>query len=558
MKHLLLSLVFTISIFSVNAQESISQQSKIDAIFSKWDTQNSPGGTVGVIKEGKLIFSKGYGMANLDYNIPNQPKTVFRIGSTSKQFTAATIILLSQEGKLSLEDTLIKFFPNFPSYANDVTIQHLLNHTSGVRDYLILARLSGLSADDHYTDKMVEKWLTNQQELNFKPGDEFLYSNSGYWLLSQIVKKVSGVSMAKYAEKNIFIPLGMHTTFFNDNHKQVVKNRASGYRPNKKGGYAIRMTNLDMIGDGGVFTTVEDLAKWDASFYNSKTLNQDFWNQMTKVGTLNNGDKINYAAGLSIANNKGLKMIHHSGAFVGYKAEMLRFPEVQFSVIVLANRADSDPTQMAQRIANIFLKDEFKKEKRVVTKKPKTKSKKNVSIKLSKEELSVFVGDYWSEISKSSRKLIVKDGMLNYVRSNGRATKMRPIAKNKFQMIGPRVPVILDVNLKGKVKEFTLRVPNAEPLTFKVYKPVISYSATDLKTYSGDYYSAELDVVYSFKMKNNRIFLFVKGNPVGEVKSIKQNLLNISGRQTFEFNENRDMFRLSMLGRVKNVKFVKK
>ena len=159
--------------------------------------------------------------------------------------------------------------------------------------------------------------------------------------------------MAKYAEKNIFIPLGMHTTFFNDNHKQVVKNRASGYRPNKKGGYAIRMTNLDMIGDGGVFTTVEDLAKWDASFYNSKTLNQDFWNQMTKVGTLNNGDKINYAAGLSIANNKGLKMIHHSGAFVGYKAEMLRFPEAQFSVIVLANRADSDPTQMAQRIANI-------------------------------------------------------------------------------------------------------------------------------------------------------------------------------------------------------------
>jgi len=178
MKHTIVILIIAIRIFSANAQEQISQQTNIDNIFSKWDSPNSPGGTVAIIKDGELIFTKGYGMANLDYNIPNEPKTVFTIASTSKQFTAASIILLSEQGKLSLEDTLMKFYPNFPDYANEVTVQHLLNHTSGVRDYIILARLSGFTAEDYYTNEIVEKLLTNQQELNCTPGDEYLYSNS--------------------------------------------------------------------------------------------------------------------------------------------------------------------------------------------------------------------------------------------------------------------------------------------------------------------------------------------------------------------------------------------
>ena len=282
MKHKILSLIFAISIFSAYAQSSIPQQARIDSIFSKWDSPDSPGGTVGIIKEGKLVFAKGYGSANLDYKIPNKNKTVYRIGSTSKQFTAACIILLSQQGKLSLEDKLIQYFPDFPAYANNISIQHLLNHTSGIRDYLILARLAGLATEDHYTDKMVEKWLMNQQELNFNPGDEYLYSNSGFWLLGQIVEIVSGVSMAEYAKENIFIPLEMNDTHFHNDHKQIVKNRASGYRPSRKGGYSISMTTLDMIGDGGIFTTVEDLAKWDTSFYGSEIVNKNFWETMTK------------------------------------------------------------------------------------------------------------------------------------------------------------------------------------------------------------------------------------------------------------------------------------
>lgn len=558
MKHIIASLIIAISIFSANAQKSIPQQASIDSIFSRWNYPDSPGGTVGIIKEGKLIFAKGYGSANMDYNIPNESKTVYRIGSTSKQFTAACIIILSQQGKLSLEDKLMKFFPNFPSYANEISIQHLLNHTSGVRDYLILARLSGLTVEDHYTDQIVEKLLTNQQELNFTPGDEYLYSNSGYWLLGQIVKKVSGFTLAEYAEKNIFHPLEMNDTHFHNNHNQIVKNRASGYRPDRKGGYFIYTTTLDMIGGGGVFTTVNDLTKWDASFYNSKTFNQDFWTKMAKVGILNNGSKITYASGLNIITYKGLKMIHHSGSFVGYKTEMIRFPEAKFSVIILANRTDSNPTQMAYKIADLFLKNNYKKEKTTKPKSTNSKKKHIESILLAKEKLKAFEGAYWSTKNKSSRKLEVRNDTLYYVRGNGRATKMLPIAKNKFQMIGPRVPVVLEVSFKGKAKEFTVKPTNATPLTFVAYKPITSYNAADLDTYSGDYYSEELDAVYTLKTKKDRIILFVKGNPVGEVQPVMKDVLSVNSRQTFEFNETRDMFRLSMLGRVKNVKFVKR
>jgi CubicO group peptidase (beta-lactamase class C family) len=557
MKHTIFILIIAISIFSVNAQKSIPQEASIDAIFSRWDSPDSPGGSVGIIKDGKLIFAKGYGSANLDYNIPNESQTVYRIGSTSKQFTAACIILLSQQGKLSLDDKLIKFFSDFPAYANDITIQHLLNHISGIRDYLILARLSGLGSEDHYTDQIVEKLLTNQKELNFNPGDEYLYSNSGFWLLGQIVKSVSGVTMAEYAKENIFIPLEMNDTHFHNDHKQIVKNRASGYRPNRQGGYSISMTTLDMIGDGGIFTTVEDLAKWDASFYGSEILNKNFWKKMTQVGTLNNGEELTYASGLGVTTYKGLQIIKHGGSMVGYRSEMIRFPEAQFSVILLANRADANPTRMAYKIADLFLKNEYKKEKNTELINSDSEEGSLKPISLSKKELHGFEGEYWNSSKKISRKLEVINDTLNYVRGNGRATQMFPISNSKFQLIGPKTPIVLEVNATVNPKEFTMKSPN-EPLSaFVAYTPLTSYSASDLDTYSGDYYCAELDVVYTFKTEEDGIMLYINGNSVGSVEQVMKDLLSRNSRMTFEFNEIRDMFRLSML-RVKNLKFVKR
>ncbi|MFD2561463.1 serine hydrolase domain-containing protein [Aquimarina rubra] len=556
MKHISVILTLILCIYNVNAQNSIPQETSIDSIFSDWNKPETPGGALGIIKDGKLIYAKGYGAANLEYNIPNSPQSVFRIASTSKQFTAACIVLLSQQGKLSLGDKLIKFFPDFPAYANNITIQHLLNHTSGIRDYLSLASLSGLEDEDHYTDKTVMKWLANQEELNFKPGDEYLYSNSGYWLLGQIVNKVSGVSMAKYAKENIFDPLGMDNTHFHNDHTQIVKNRASGYSPSKQKGYSISMTTLDMIGDGGVFTTVEDLKKWDDNFYDSKILNQDFWNKMTTVGTLNNGEQITYASGLGIDTYKGLKTIQHGGAFVGYRAEMIRLPEQRFTVILLANRSDANPTRMAFQVADIFLKDEFKENDNAAT--DSNFTKENIkSISLSKDQLSAFEGTYWNNDDKISRKLEVRNDTLHYVRSNGRTTKMIPIAKDTFQWFISNPTIILKFDDSGSPKNFSLDIPGETLSNFRAYMPMDSFTDNDLKTYSGDYYNRDLDVVYTFKTEGKGMALYINGELADPIIPIMKNALTLAPFMIFEFNETNDACILSV-GRVKNLKFVKK
>ena len=242
----------------------------------EWNKTDVPGCALGIIKEGNLIYAKGYGMANMEYDIPNSANSVFRIGSTSKQFTAASIVLLAEKDKLSLDDNLKSLYPNFPDYAQKITIRHLLNHTSGIRDYLQISYLKGLRDDDYYKDDNVMKWLINQTDLNFVPGEEYLYSNSGYWLLGQIVKKVAGMNMAEFALKEIFEPLKMNNTHFHNNQTQIVKNRASGYVPDNNENFKISMTTLDMIGDGGIFTTINDIKKWDDAYYGTAVLSREF------------------------------------------------------------------------------------------------------------------------------------------------------------------------------------------------------------------------------------------------------------------------------------------
>ncbi|MBL4569275.1 MAG: beta-lactamase family protein [Flavobacteriaceae bacterium] len=346
-KHFLLLVLFSFSIISFG---QLKESQAIDSIFAQFNKADVPGCALGIIKDGKLIYAKGYGMANMEYQIPNDANSVFRIGSTSKQFTAACIVLLAEKGKLKLDNKLDQYFPDFPKYANSISIRNLLNHTSGIRDYLTISYLKGLGDDDYYKDNDIMNWLVNQSDLNFKPGEEYLYSNSGYWLLGQIVEKVSGKNMADFAQKEIFEPLGMNNTHFHNDHTQIVKNRASGYVPNGKDNYKISMTTLDMIGDGGIFTTINDIKKWDDAYYSSNVLKKEFWNVMTQQGVLNNGEVISYASGLGIGKYKGLKTIRHGGAFVGFRADLLRFPEQRLSIAIFANRGDASPSRMANKL----------------------------------------------------------------------------------------------------------------------------------------------------------------------------------------------------------------
>lgn len=554
MKKIIVYIFLTLLTGSVYGK--IPESNAIDKIFSEWDKPNSPGASIGIIKNGELIYARGYGMANLEYDIPNSPTSVFRIASTSKQFTAASIILLVEKGKLNLDDSLDKFFSDFPDYAKGITIAHLLNHTSGIRDYLTLSYLAGLNNDDYYTDVEVLKWLENQQETNFKPGEKFLYSNSGYWLLGQIVEIVTGENMAVFAKNEIFIPLKMTNTHFHNDHNQIVKNRSSGYIPNNNDGYQISMTTLNMIGDGGIFTSVEDMKKWDDAFYESKTLSQKFWEMMTKQGRLNDGEVLDYASGLRISEYKGLKTVNHGGDFVGFRADLIRFPEHKFSVMIFANRGDANPSQMGYKVADIFLKNKFQESESVESEKQNNKVS---SVKLTPKQLKRWQADYWYDEGSFSRKLYVKDNSLRYYRSENSEQKLIPVNENTFKMEGADNVVITFSENKDKIKTMSVVVKGRKPNVALEYQP-ISYSSEEMRTFAGEYFSRELNVTYHLRMADSELQLYINNKETSPMQAVKEKLLTNKDYGTFHFNQNKSgnivNFKLAS-GRVTNLLFVK-
>ncbi|WP_405604743.1 serine hydrolase domain-containing protein [Polaribacter sp. Asnod1-A03] len=548
-KYLLLLFLISFTIYSFG---QIKESQAIDSIFSEWNKKDVPGCALGIIKEGKLIYTKGYGMANMEYDIPNSATSVFRIGSTSKQFTAASIVLLTEKDKLSLDDNLKSLFPDFPEYAEKITIRHLLNHTSGIRDYLQISYLKGLGDDDYYTDDNVMKWLIHQTDLNFAPGEEYLYSNSGYWLLGQIVKKVAGMNMAEFARKEIFEPLEMNNTHFHNDHTQIVKNRASGYVPDNNENYKISMTTLDMIGDGGIFTSINDIKKWDDAYYESAVLSREFWNVMTQQGVLNNGEVIDYASGLMISKYKGLKTVRHGGAFVGFRAELLRFPEQKLSIAIFANRGDANPSRMANQVADILLKDKLIKKNVNIDKK--------VKFDVPKEEFQQgqLVGDY--EIQPGVvLNLSIKNDSLNVLQTWDKLSyTIVKVSGNTFQISGNENLSFSFSNVKDGFTQ-TLKVLQGDSETIAERKKEIDTSGINLKDYTGSYYSKELDVNYNFEIENEILIVRIE-NTQSIIECTISDLDQFStelGLVRFQQKDGQvSGFELDS-GRVKNLKFKK-
>ncbi|MCG8375133.1 MAG: beta-lactamase family protein, partial [Chlorobiales bacterium] len=289
----------------------------MDKLFSQWDTDKTPGAVIAIVRDGKVLYEKGYGMANLELNIPLTPEAVLRTGSVSKQFTAACVAKLVLQKKIDLDDAIIKYFPELPKAVyGDVLVRHLVHHTSGVRDYLRLAYLAGFSDFAYYTAEEALGKLVKQKSLNFKPGDEFLYSNSGYMLMALLVERVSGKTLNEFAREHFFDPIGMKSTQFYEDHTRIVRNRADGYAPTPTG-YRIHMTTLDIIGDGGVLTTVKDMVLWMEALQGRGPLDRELLEMMTTTEPLNNGEENDYAFGLGVMTYRGKKMISHGGAFVG-------------------------------------------------------------------------------------------------------------------------------------------------------------------------------------------------------------------------------------------------
>lgn len=407
---------------------------KVDKIFAEWDKPTSPGCALGVLQSGKFIYERGYGMANLDYDIPNSPKLVYYVGSDSKQFTAASIGLLVLDGKIALTDDIRKYIPEMPDYGTPITIDHLIHHTSGIRDIYGLMSLGGLRIEDVFSDSEAVALIARQKELNFKPGDDYLYSNSGYFLLAQIIKRVSGKSLREFADARIFQPLGMTHTHFHDDPGHVMKGRAMSYESDGHGSYRISyLQNFDKIGAGGLYTTVEDLRKWDENYYTHQVGGDALQKLIHTRGILNKGDTLTYAFGNNVSTYRGLRVDEHGGSLMGYKAEILRFPDQHFSVLATCNLGSINPGPLAEQVADVFLgaKMAAKTDRQVAAR----RGQRDVALaaELSPAELAAYTGDYYSDEVDATYHIAAENGMLVLSARHVPTQKLSSTARDVFR-----------------------------------------------------------------------------------------------------------------------------
>jgi len=510
--HSVLSALLLLANASASPPASAADvRAKVDAVFREYDRSDSPGCALGVYRDGRIVYERGYGMANLELGVANSPQSVFDIGSTAKQFTAFSIHLLARDGKLSLDDDIRKWVPEVPSYGRTITIRHLLHHTSGLRDYIEAMSLQGVQEADWTTDEDALSAISRQKAPNFAPGEEYLYSNTGYFLLSVVVRRASGQSLRDFAQDRIFGPLGMRHTQFDESHSRIIPNRATGYAKADGGGFEIDMGNWEQNGDGGLQTTVEDLQLWDQNFYQPKVGDRALLDAMLQDGVLNNGKKIGYASALAPGTYRGLPTVSHGGAWVGYRAQLLRFPEQHFSVACLCNLAEANTTALAYGVADVYLAAILKP----VEPKPAPKA---ASSKASAADLQRLAGSYRESSSFDVYTLEAAQGQLEG-KVGRRTIRLVPEGAGRFRLEGlAGGPRNVEVVAAKSGARPSLRVSHTEDgeVETETFEPVTLWSPTaaELARFAGRYESEELETTWTLAVDDGKLFIRHRGLPV--------------------------------------------
>jgi len=474
---------------------------QVDKIFAKWDRADSPGCALGVYRNGQVVYKRGYGMEDLNEDVHITPSTVFHVASMSKQFTAAAIVLLEEQGKLSLDEDVRKYIPELPDFGQKITIRNLVHHTSGLRDQWSLLGLAGWRySKDLITDDDVMSVMTRQKELNFKPGEKHVYCNTGYTLMGIIVKRVSGMSLREFTTKSIFEPLGMTHTHFRDDHAEILKHNAVGYEQEPGKLFEISITNFDTVGATSLHTTVEDLQRWDENFYQPRVGGARFVQQMQERGKLNNGEQLDYAFGLVVGKYKGLTMVDHGGADAGYRSDMTRFPEQHFSASVLCNSADTDPSSLAQEVADVVLAPEIKAaETAAPAKEAAAKSTTGAAVVLTADQMAEFTGLYWNREEDEFLTIFVRDWKLQGDAGDDEPLVLKPFAESRFHIAdkpwGDRVEIHFVAPSGDKPHRLEQSFGGGKPSIFETAES-FSPTGVQLAEYVGAYVSEEIDPVY--------------------------------------------------------------
>lgn len=549
----LLSALVQPTVWSQTAATQAERPSEqVDELFEKMDRTISPGCAVAALRDGKILYQRGYGMADLDHNVPITADTVFQVASMSKQFTAAAIVMLAQERKLSLDDEVRKYVPELPDFGAPVTLRQLVHHTSGLRDQWELLGLAGWRYSlDLITDDDVLSIMSRQRDLNFPPGSKHMYSNTGYTLLAQVVKRVSGQSFREFTTSRIFQPLGMRNTHFRDDHAEIVKNMAYGYVP-AKDTFRISITNFDTVGATSLLTTVEDLALWDENFYNPRVGGPEMIRQMLERGKLNDGEQLDYAFGLVIGKHRGLGTVDHAGGDAGYRSDMIRFPDQHFTAVCLCNRADSNPSELTIQVAEIYLAKEM-------TAADKVDAGPGKTVQLAPEKLAAKVGTYIKAEGGQTLSITLKDDKLRITPGAGEDSyEMNALSENDFRLATAPINFMFEALKPGGPLRLIVKHGEDKPEVFEAVSP-FTPSASELSSCVGFYYSEEIEPIYVMKIDDGKLVLHTLKNKPDTLRPITPDLFAGSmGTIRFKRNAQRQVSGFVLnADHVRNMRFQK-
>ena len=526
---------------------------RIDAIFAPWAAPDAPGCAVSVMEGSDVVLAKGYGSANLEYDVPITPASVFHVASVSKQFTALAVALLAGEGRLSWDDDIRRHVPELPDYGVPITLRHLAQHTSGIRDQWSLLQMAGWRwGGDVITQEDVLDLLTRQAALHFRPGTEHLYSNSGYTLLAAAVERVSGQSLRAFADERIFRPLGMTRTTFRDDHTLLIRDRAYAYEADGAGGYRLSIPDFAVVGASSLFTTVEDLARWNGNFRTGEVGGRDAVRQLQETTTLAGGAQVSYAFGLVHGSHRGRRTVGHGGTDAGYRSEFLRFPIEDLAVAVLCNIRSTDPARLARDVADAVLparraarRDAPERPDRPdrTAQGPRDRStpprgvapaadagpadadpnagagaNAGLATAPSREELAALAGYYTNAESDIPLHLVLRGNHLALL-AGGRGQRLLPLGGPRFRLAGTTTEIELargraprgrsggNPGVGGAAEgRPTLRLAGWRPQAYHHAAPACP-SPDRLAEYAGTYHSADLGVAYRLRAEGGRLTL---------------------------------------------------
>ncbi len=507
---LLITLLWAVVPVSTAASPAGDMASRIDAVFADWNGISQPGMSVAVVQEGSLIYSKGFGAAQLEYDIPITPTTIFHVASVSKQFTAMAIMLLDADGKLSIDDEVQKYLPWVPRFEHPVTIRQLANHTSGIRDQWELLVMAGWRFDDVITMDDIRTMMERQRELNFEPGSEMLYCNMGYTLMAEIVAAVSGQSFLDFTRERIFEPLGMAQTHFHVDHEEIVRGRAYSYQLDDSGDYKKSVLSYANVGATSLFTTAADLGKWLDNFRTTTVGDESVMAKMLEMPALP-GDEApagtGYAAGLSLGQYRGLKTVGHGGADAGFRSQVTWFPKYETGIAVLSNSNNGDPGGHATKVADILLEDFFTED---APQQGQTAGDEEVVV--DPALLQSYSGAFSIEIG-GSITFEVEDGQLFADIVGIAKMAMTPVSQSEFLLPSQGAKIKFISQADGQVDSLELTFGGGISTGRRLKN--IHLSDEELTKIAGRYYSPELR--YAVDVVQNEDGLMIRHDRHGDI-----------------------------------------